>query len=80
MSAVRSRPDAGFFDGLVHGLSINVSALRRGFGAPIGIRDFFAGLAYEIGLGVGVGVGLLLAAYNATCSASASTAATSTRR
>ena len=55
--------DASFFDGLIQGLSINVSALRRGFGADVGMRDYFAGVGYEIGLGLGVG--MLVAAFDA---------------
>ena len=45
--------DAGFFEGVAHGVWVFVNAVRRTFGADIGLKDFVAGLPYEIGFVLG---------------------------
>jgi hypothetical protein len=54
--------DAGLWDGLAHGLRLNLTGLQMTFGAELLIYDTFAGWTY--GLGFGLGVGGILAIFH----------------
>ncbi len=46
---VPNTSDAGFVDGVVQGSLVAVNGVRHIFGADLGLRDHFAGGAYETG-------------------------------